>query len=312
MPLLGWLAVSVYVTAYVWEHSVHSGSELLAMLAIADIANREGLAHPSVATLARYTRMSERTMQRLLPKLVKSGELQVRRNAGPRGAHLFQVVMNGTLPLFKEGDKLSPDKLTGVGGDNGGMRGVTNTPPTGDTAMSPEPVTVKKNRTTGEGVPPSPVAQAFKAYSEGIKRKYNADYPGSGKANGQLANVVGRVGRENVVALVNYYLGHQDPFYGRTKHSLDYLVRDCEKFWLELQASGAAESRAPTHARVALLAADGRVQRDLGEVPAGELLAVAKATALSYAGMIDRLHVKYVAVRQGADRRQFSVEELSR
>jgi hypothetical protein len=71
-----------------------------------------------------------------------------------------------------------------------------------------------------------------------------------------------------------------------------------------------AKPPAPPQARVVLLAADGHVQRDLGEFPAGAMLDVAKGAVRSYSGMIERLGAKYVAVRLGADRSQFSVEEL--
>lgn len=135
--------MSVHVTAYVWEHSAQSGTDLLLMLAIADMANKEGVAWPSVPTLSRFIRMSERSVQRTLASLEASGELEVQRNRGPNGTHLYRVKMNQSLPLFTPdtlptgGDvKLSPDKLTGVTGVAGG---VTSEAKTGDTAMSPEP-----------------------------------------------------------------------------------------------------------------------------------------------------------------------------
>lgn len=141
--------MSVHVSAYVWEHSTHKGTELLLMLAIADIAHKNGIAFPSVSTLARFIRMSDRNTQRVLSKLERSGELKIKRNGGPKGTHLFQVVINTTLPLFSDGgDKLTPDKMSPVklSGDTSGLEGVTKTAKRGDTAMSPEPVEPKENR----------------------------------------------------------------------------------------------------------------------------------------------------------------------
>lgn len=158
---------------------------------------------------------------------------------------------------------------------------------------------------------PTPVAAGFKAYSDGIQAKYGSPYPPSRRANGMLAQVVAQVGADFVVPVVQWYLAHQDPFYGRTKHALGYLVRDCAKFLIELQAkASAAAPKAPTHARVGLLAEDGRLMRELDEVPAGDMEAIARNARKTYAGMIARLNPKYVAVRQGTERRQFSVEEL--
>jgi hypothetical protein len=113
------------------------------MLAIADIAHKNGVAFPSVATLARFIRMSERNTIRVIAKCEESDELEVRRNAGPHGTHVFRVKMNLTLPLFEGGDKLSSDNLSG---DKAASKGVTKTHRGGDTAMSPEPKEQKHNR----------------------------------------------------------------------------------------------------------------------------------------------------------------------
>lgn len=141
--------MSVHASAYVWEHSKHKGSELLLLLAIADFAHANGFAFPSVLTLARRIRMSERNTQRLIQKLASSGELKVKTQAGPNGTHAYQIVMNLTLPLFavdnpiRGGDKLSPVKLSG---DNEGKKGVTKEAIGGDKAMAPEPKEQQKNQ----------------------------------------------------------------------------------------------------------------------------------------------------------------------
>lgn len=142
--------MSVYVSAYIWEHSRQKGAELLLLLAIADMANREGKAWPVVPTLSRYIRMSDRTTQRIIRKLVRSKELVILTNGGPKGANLYQVQMNETLPLFEgpeRGDNLSPPlehpvdksgKRT-AGGDIQGHQVVTSRVQSGDIAMSAEP-----------------------------------------------------------------------------------------------------------------------------------------------------------------------------
>jgi hypothetical protein len=86
------VAVSIKVSTYVWEYSEHKGTALLLMLAIADHAHDDGGgAYPSIATLARKARTSERNVKLLLPKLEGSGELEVRRSKGPRGTNLYRV-----------------------------------------------------------------------------------------------------------------------------------------------------------------------------------------------------------------------------
>lgn len=301
--------MSVHVSAYVWEHSVHKGTELLLLLSIADMAHPNGCAFPSVATMAKRIRMSSRNTQRVLQKLESSGELRIKKNAGPNGTHLVQVVMNTTLPLFNAGgdDKLSPDKLTG---DSQRHEGVTKTHTRGDTVTSPEPKEQKKNRIAA-GASPSPVAACFKAYAEGIKANYNADYPPSAKANGQLGNVVARIGAEPAVAVVKFYVASRDPWYSKVRHSLDFLVRDCERMWLDVQVLSGGAKVPPKTATAALIRGDGEVARELGDRPLADAETVARAVMKEYGGLISRLQtVKYVGVRIGSERRTFALEEL--
>jgi hypothetical protein len=64
----------------------------LLMLAIADYAHDDGSnAYPSIATLARKARTTERNVKILLGKLEAVGELEVRRNAGPKRTNLYRV-----------------------------------------------------------------------------------------------------------------------------------------------------------------------------------------------------------------------------
>lgn len=301
--------MSVYASAYVWEHSTHKGAELLLMLAIADIAHKNGVAFPSVRTLAKYLRMSERQTQRLIARCEESQELDVGRNEGPHGTHLFRIRMNLTLPLFSPdqgGDKLTGDKLTG---DKQGRKGVTSEASGGDTTMSPEPKEPKKNRIAA-GASPSPVAQCFKAYCEGIKTRYGAEYPPSAKANGQLANVVARVGADPALAVTRFYVGSSDLWYGKVRHSLDYLVRDCERIWLDVQVATGSAKTPPKKALARLLGADGEVKRDLGERELADAETVARGVLKDYSRMVVSLQPKYVEVRLGAERRTFAVSEL--
>src|SRR5277367_5324791 len=62
---LSWQAAS-----FVTEHSKHKGSYLLTLIMIANHAHADGTgAWPSIATLAKETRMSERGVQYCLQKL---------------------------------------------------------------------------------------------------------------------------------------------------------------------------------------------------------------------------------------------------
>jgi len=169
--------VSVYVSAYVWENSKHSGTELLLLLAIADIANREGMAWPSVATLGRMIRMSERNTRRALRHLEAAGELKTLRNKGPNGCHLYQVHMIETLPLFNQEnlstggeDKLSPPPSRG---DTQVPQGRTPRSQRGDIAMSAEPSGTNYKAAAAKQAPPAkPVDNSKAAAAAGRKLLY--------------------------------------------------------------------------------------------------------------------------------------------
>lgn len=169
--------MSVHVSAYVWEHSRHSGTELLLLLAIADIANREGLAWPAVKTLGRMMRMSERNTRRILRELEASGELLTRQGAGPSGCHLYQVKMIENLPLFgpdepvdKPVDSTPPDKLSG---DKRDRRGRTSRVKRDDIAMSAEPSVTNYRTAAARGSSPGePVDKSKAAAAAGGKLLY--------------------------------------------------------------------------------------------------------------------------------------------
>jgi hypothetical protein len=51
--------MSVRTLNRVWEASRQTGGALLVLLAIADFADDDGLAYPSISTLARKARLSD-------------------------------------------------------------------------------------------------------------------------------------------------------------------------------------------------------------------------------------------------------------
>jgi hypothetical protein len=114
---------------WLWENSPASGTDLLVMLAIADNADDTGgNAWPSMRTLARKCRISERSVQRAIRSLQAAGLLMIEENAGRSGTHRFTVDMTKGRQLVTP-DNLSPRQ------DDGGDTHVTG----GVTPVSPEP-----------------------------------------------------------------------------------------------------------------------------------------------------------------------------
>lgn len=88
--------MSIRVMTSVWQYSACKGSDLLLLLALADRADDDGYCYPKVATLAQKTRMSERSTQYNLKRLVEVGELEMRPGEGPYGTNLYRVITRAT------------------------------------------------------------------------------------------------------------------------------------------------------------------------------------------------------------------------
>ena len=79
---------------WVFENSRSKKNARLVLLAIADCANDEGRqAYPSMAKLKQKTGLGDRAVTNLVSDLEKLGELEVQRNAGPKGCNLYRVIM---------------------------------------------------------------------------------------------------------------------------------------------------------------------------------------------------------------------------
>jgi hypothetical protein len=184
---------------WVWEESPTKGTELLTLLAIADNAADDGSnAWPSLATLARKTRLEERSVRRIIRRLEKGGHLVIEVAAGPHGTNRYTVVM-------------TPDRLSG--GPNAPR---TDCPPDNptlppDTARSPHPGHSCVPRTSLNIHRTSPRTRAVGGSSGGkppaVPQQRGAALPPSAKAPnrcplhpGQYAGFCGPCRSENLGA----------------------------------------------------------------------------------------------------------------
>ncbi len=84
--------MSVKVMGRVWDDSGIKGSAKLLLLAIADFADDNGKAWPSVETLARKIGMGERNTRYMLRALEEQGRLSIDLSAGPKGSSMYRVL----------------------------------------------------------------------------------------------------------------------------------------------------------------------------------------------------------------------------
>lgn len=89
--------MSIQAMTAVWTHSRHKGSKLILLLAIADYANEQAVAWPSIESLAEKARMSERNVHYALRELTEEddAELTVIVGAGPHRCNLYQLNLEG-------------------------------------------------------------------------------------------------------------------------------------------------------------------------------------------------------------------------
>jgi len=95
--------MSIRVLDQVWKNTQAIGSQLIVLLAIADFAQDNGKAWPSVRTLAKKARISMRHTQKVIKQLRIMGELNVKQNAsGYHCTNLYQITLKleggGNLP----------------------------------------------------------------------------------------------------------------------------------------------------------------------------------------------------------------------
>lgn len=99
--------MSVQALSWVIENANVRANNYLVLLMVANRADEYGnSAWPSVEWLAQRARLSERTVQRCIRKLMKAGELVVEEKAGPRGTNQYHIPMQASFGVG--GDKLSP------------------------------------------------------------------------------------------------------------------------------------------------------------------------------------------------------------
>ena len=84
--------MSFKVTNWVWSRSESRNGARLVMLALADRADDNGQAWPSVDDLAERTKLSPRAVQKAIANLVEIGELEVENGGGRHRSNRYRIV----------------------------------------------------------------------------------------------------------------------------------------------------------------------------------------------------------------------------
>ena len=93
--------MSIHIMALVWERAPYDGGTLLALLALADWANEEGVTWPSIAQIASKSRMKPRNAQYILRALEADGMLTREQAGKGRSTTVYRINLAtlNALPL---------------------------------------------------------------------------------------------------------------------------------------------------------------------------------------------------------------------
>lgn len=101
--------MSLDVLTAIWRDPPCKGGDLLCLLAIADNADENGYAWPSVETIARKAAMGERGAQKCLKNLAQMGLIRIEVGGGRSKTNAYQITTNGIGP--QDGHK-NPEQNT--------------------------------------------------------------------------------------------------------------------------------------------------------------------------------------------------------
>ena len=93
-------------------------------------------------------------------------------------------------------------------------------PLAGDTPKPKKPAAKKE---------PTPTAETWNAYAAAYERRYRVPPVRNTAVNGQLSQLVSRLGAGEAPQVAAWYVNHQNQFYVGGGHSVGLLLRDCEK-----------------------------------------------------------------------------------
>lgn len=130
--------MSIKVMSAVWDHYPAGGSELLALLALADWSDDDGRCFPSVAAIARKTRLSKSQAQRVVHSLIGAGTVVVEGNeaGGPPGATRRYRVMVDRLTGSAHATRTGRTSATGSTHATGRTHAADGSHPCGETGSA--------------------------------------------------------------------------------------------------------------------------------------------------------------------------------
>ena len=242
--------MSIKLMTRAWEMPIPT-SQKMVLLALADRANDDGECWPGQAELADKCSMSPRNVIRMIEWLEERGALRSERRQTGNARKSNRYIL--TLDQFKpESDSLSHAKLAHdkLACDRLSPPNVTNAQGESDTvspSFKEEPsLNHQSEPSLGSDVVPTPAAKpskaepnplnaaTWKAYAVAYRQRYNAEPVRNAKVNGQIRQLVQRLG-ESAPEVARFFVAHNGSYYVGRLHVVDCLLADAEKLHVEWQ-----------------------------------------------------------------------------
>lgn len=138
--------MSVRVLSQVWDSFPKGGTQLLALLALADWSDDDGRCWPSIKSIAFKIRVQERQAQRAVNQLIKDGFVTILRNkfgGAPGSTRQYKIVISNLMGVTIDTPLIKTGVMVGIDG----CHITPNTGVTDDTQTVREPsLTVRKKQ----------------------------------------------------------------------------------------------------------------------------------------------------------------------
>ena len=83
--------------------------------------------------------------------------------------------------------------------------------------------------------PPSDTTQVWDRYRQAYVARYATDPVRNARVNGQIADLVRRVGRDDAVALAAFFLSSSNSWFVRNQHSVGDMLKNCEGLVVQMR-----------------------------------------------------------------------------
>ncbi|MEL7937654.1 helix-turn-helix domain-containing protein [Pseudomonas delhiensis] len=232
--------MSTIVMTACWPLQGMSPAQKAVLISLADNANDEGVCWPSVARIAERTCLSERAVQTAIKALAAAGALKIESRQGR--STMFTI----TPAAYAPPQEMHPRKSRTPAGNAPTPAAPAPQPPqemhptpadaAPRTVREPKPEPTGNLLPAGSGQPDEESARQeacraiWSAYAAAYLQRYGTAPVRNSKVNGQVRDLLKRLGAEEAPAVAAYFVGINDAYLIRNCHELGSLLARAEAY----------------------------------------------------------------------------------